>query len=260
MLLGAFSGTLLEADLRGAGAPPAFLGEAAAAGAAADPAAFLVGGPEEAAPASRSGHLDAGLPAFAAGGRHAHSLEGPGGMGGMAMGGLGSMVGGSHATASDMLRSLESGCDFLLSSEPLDMPMSLLGSPGHAGSPPPVATSPGTPPSVPGALSWPSLVFPTIPEETELLHGAPTAAPASLLPPAASLPPSLPGSMTGTVTAGAALPHTSPFTLPPLQPAAPSPQPLFVPVPAPAAPPVQLPPAPPAPPPARPAPALFLAG
>ncbi|KAL4458716.1 hypothetical protein ABPG75_013581 [Micractinium tetrahymenae] len=263
MLPGAFSGTLLEADVHGAAAPPSFLGEAAGAGAAADPAAFLVGGPEDARPAGHGGYLSAGMPAFApaaAGG--SPGLEPAGGMGGMLggmggmFGGMGGMGGGSRATASDMLRSLESGCDFLLPSEPLDVPMSLLGSAGDAADLPLAATSPGTPPSAPGTLAWPSLGFPPIPEEAELLHAAPAAAPPPLLQPAASLP----GSMTAAAAAAPGLHVPSPFTLPPLPPMASSPQPLFVPVPAPAAPPASLPPAPPAPLPAPPAPALFLYG
>lgn len=249
MLPGAYSGTLLEADLRGTGAPPAFLGEAAGAGAAADPAAFLVGGPETDVPGSRSGHLDVSMTAFAAAGSsaRAHSLEGPGSLA------LCGMDGGSRATASDLLRSLDSGCDFLLLSEPLDVPMSLLGSPGPAASPPPVATSPGTPPSVPGHFSWPSLVFPTIPEEAEL-HAGPVTTPA-LVPPAASLPHSLPGSMAGHAAAPAVLPGPSPFTLPLLQQTAPTPPRLFMTMPT-----LATAPAPPAPPPAPPALAPILSG
>lgn len=253
MLPGAFSGTLLEEDLRGAVAPPAFLGEAAGAGAAADPAAFLVGGHDVAVYGAASGLLHSGMPAFASGGAatRAHSLEAPCGMGGMG--------GGSRASASDLLRALESGCDFLLPSEPLDMPISLLGGPGDCSSPPPMATSPGTPPSVPGALSWPSLIFPPIPEEAELLQAAPASAPTPLLPPA-SQPPSLQGSMAATATAAGTPLGSSPFTMQPAQMAAPSQLPLFVPVPAAAIPLAQRPPAPPAPLPAPPSLALSLSG
>lgn len=237
---GAFSGTLLDADLRGTQASPFFEGSDAG-GAAADPAAFLVPGDDY----SEGSHL------------HLHT-------------GGSWARGGGHATvtASDLLRQLDSGDDFLRgdfllgAAEPMDIPLGMLGSGGNHSMPTaaaagstdgssflrwdplgkaaaPAASSPGTPPGSgsSGMQPWVSAAtataFPSIPEETELPpQPAPTALPLILtgVPLPGGMPVNDGGSPGGAGGDGGARFNHSSGAQPQAQP-----MPLLVPVPSPRA-------------------------
>jgi hypothetical protein len=173
MLPSAFSAPLLEDDLLGTAAAdgaPAFLGSQEAAGAACDPAIFLVDDDEPMAahgPAISPPATAAGTP-FVPGGALAPpsaALEVPPRV--------------APTSADSLLRELECSMDFLLPSQAMES--LLLGAPAGSdtwrASPP--AAGPSTPPSAAPPTSWKPAPFPSIPEEREL--------------PAAQLEPRLPG-------------------------------------------------------------------
>ena len=214
---GAFSGTLLESDLLAASAPgggaPAFLGSSEDAGAACDPAIFLVddpepqGGPQAASTTSPPGvarnPAHASAPAPHPGAPQPASLMVP--------------QGPQAASACELLRELESSVDFILPGQSLD---SLLLDAGDGWHNSPPAPSPGTP----AAWQATSSSFPAIPEEAELaLEQLQLAAPLpgvsmgadSLGTPAFTLPAPSPASMFVPVSAPAPSPAPTPAAAPP---------------------------------------------
>ncbi|KAI3436031.1 hypothetical protein D9Q98_002088 [Chlorella vulgaris] len=164
MLPAAFSVPLLENDLIGTEAPagaPAFLGRAEGAGAACDPAIFLVDDPEPVL--ACGGHQSSALSLNGCGAQHqTHTAARD----------IAMRQQLPESSADDMLRELERSMDFLLPHQSIELLLMGGGGRGDDGrsswqSPP--ISGPNTPPSaLTSPTNWQPSAFPAIPEETEL--------------------------------------------------------------------------------------------